>query len=285
MFGRRADGIKLKHLDPIFRLMPCIMRERNDSQVLFKQDVSLDGIQEYIQKSNEAGKEISLLDIFIASFVRIIAERPKLNRFAMFGRIYTRKDITICMAIKKTLSDEGEETIVKMHFNGTESLFEIHDKIQALIEENKKESTDNSMDKLVKVLNKIPDGMLRRTVSFLRFLDHHGMLPMSIIEASPFHTSAFVTNVGSIGIDSIYHHLYNFGTTSLFVSLGKKKTAYLYEDDDVVKDKIITFAFVGDERICDGYYYAYTMRTLAKYLKRPELLEAKLEAREPDPEL
>ena len=99
------------------------------------------------------------------------------------------------------------------------------------------------------------------------------MLPKSIIEASPFHTSVFLTNVGSLGIDAIYHHIYNFGTTSMFFAMGRKKKSYVYEDDEIRQEKCITLAFVGDERICDGYYYASSFKALTRYLKHPELLE------------
>ena len=109
----------------------------------------------------------------------------------------------------------------------------------------------------------------------LKHLDKKGRLPKSIIEASPFHTSAFITNVGSIGIDSIYHHIYNFGTTSLFFAMGKKKKDYIYEDEELKQEKVISVAFVGDERICDGYYFANTFRQMERFWRKPELLEEK----------
>ena len=105
------------------------------------------------------------------------------------------------------------------------------------------------------------------------FLDKHGLLPNAIINVSPFHTSAFLTNVASLGIDAIFHHLYDFGTTGLFLAMGKKKKSYIYEDDEIHQEKCITIAFVGDERICDGYYYASSFKQLSKYLRKPELLE------------
>ena len=122
--------------------------------------------------------------------------------------------------------------------------------------------------------------MIRAVVKFLMFLDKHGLLPRKIIDASPFHTSVFLTNVGSLGIDSIYHHIYNFGTTSMFFSMGKKKKSYIYEDDEIKEEKCITLAFVGDERICDGYYYASSFTLLSKYLKKPELLEGLVDEKE-----
>lgn len=133
--------------------------------------------------------------------------------------------------------------------------------------------TANKTDKLVNILNIIPNGFILFVVKFLKFLDKHGIMPKAVIKASPFHTSVFLTNVGSLGIDSIYHHIYNFGTTSLFFSMGKKKKSYIYEDDEIKEEKCITIAFVGDERICDGHYYATSFKQLNKYLKKPELLE------------
>ena len=154
-----------------------------------------------------------------------------------------------------------------------------------LISQNKDLEADNNMDKIASLLSKIPSGFLKFAVGFLKHLDKKGYLPKSIIELSPFHTSCVVTNVGSLGIDSIYHHIYNFGTTSRFFAVGKKKKSYVFEDDEIYKEKCINVAFVGDERICDGHYYASSFRSLARYLTHPELLETKLESRTLDPEL
>lgn len=285
MFGKRSDGLELKKVDPLFKLIPNIMMERSDAHVYFDQDVALSGIQDYIAKKAEEGITVSLLDVVFAGIVRILAERPKLNRFAINGRVYSRKGISVSITIKKSLTDDGEETTLKVHFDGTENLFEVRDKLQKLINENKDIGTDNDTDKTVKILGKIPTWVMIKAVKLFKFLDKHCILPKSLIEVSPFHTSCFVTNVGSLGIDSIYHHLYNFGTTSMFFAIGKKKKSYIFEDDDIKEDKSINLAFVGDERICDGYYYAHSFRILTKYLKRPELLEQKIDQVSVDPEL
>ena len=55
--------------------------------------------------------------------------------------------------------------------------------------------------------------------------------------------------------------------------MGKKKKSYIYEDDDFKQEKCISLAFVCDERICDGYYFANSVKMFNKYLKKPELLE------------
>lgn len=280
MFGLRSDGRKIKTIDPLFKIIPNIMMERSDAHVYFKQDIPLRQMDEYINKKAEEGIRLSYMDIVYATLVRILAERPSLNRFTVNGVLYARNKIQVSLAIKKNLTDDGEETNLKLDFDGTETIFEVRDKLQSAIEENKKQETQNNTDGFVKVLGKIPYGIVRKAIKFFKWMDKHGMLPKSIIDLSPFHTSVYLTNVGSLGIDTIYHHLYNFGTTSLFFAMGKKKKSYIYEDDEIREEKCITVAFVGDERICDGYYYANSFKQLSKYLKKPELLEVKGERKQ-----
>lgn len=273
MFGYRSDGRKLKTVPPFFKVIPNVMLERSDSQVFFKQDIMLKYMDEYIDKKAEEGIKLSYMNIIYAALVRIIAERPYLNRFAMNGNLYARNRIFVSLAIKKNFSDEGQETTIKLPFDGTENIFEVKEKLDKAIEANKDYSTINSTDTVAGALSRIPNGLIRKAVKLLSFLDKHGCMPKSIILASPFHTSVFLTNVGSLGIDSIYHHLYNFGTTSMFFAMGKKKKSYIYDDEDIQEEKCITIAFVGDERICDGYYYSTSFKLLSRYLRKPELLE------------
>ena len=206
MFGHRPDGKKVKGLDPIFRVIPNVMLDRDDSQVYFKQDIPLKNLDEYIDRKLEEGIRFSYMDIIYSAIVRIIKERSQLNRFAMHGTLYDRDGIYVTLAIKKGLEDNSPETTVKIRFTGDENIFEVSEILQKTIEKNKDLSAENSTDKLAGALSLIPDFMLRWAVKFLWFLDKHGLLPRAIIDASPFHTSAFLTNVGSLGIDSIYHH-------------------------------------------------------------------------------
>lgn len=276
MFGKRSDGRVLKTLAPEFKLMPSLMSERSDAHVYFNQDVKIDAINEYIVKKQEEGIKFSIMEVIIAAIVRIIATRPQLNRFVMHGRTYARNHICISLTIKKSMTDDAEETTVKFYFDGTENIFEIKEKISQLLTENKKEEKNNGTDKLARMLTMVPTPIIRSAVGLIKWLDKHNHLPKSIIKVSPFHTSCYLTNVGSLGIDSIYHHLYNFGTTSMFFAIGKKKKSYMYEDDEIRQERVINLAFVGDERICDGHYYAMSFRTLNRLLSHPEMLESNL---------
>lgn len=280
MFGFRPDGKKVRSLSPIFRVIPSVMMERADAQVYFKQDIPLKTLDEYITKKQNEGIRVTYMQILYAAIIRIIAQRPSLNRFAMNGSVYERDKIQVSLVIKKGLEDNSPETPVKLSYTGKETIFEVIEKLDNAISENKDISASNNTDKLAGALSLVPDILIRWAVKTLRFLDKYGLMPKFVIDASPFHTSVFLTNVGSLGIDSIYHHLYNFGTTSMFFSMGKKKKSYIYEDDDIHEEKCITIAFVGDERICDGYYYAASFKLLNKYLKKPELLELPIEEKE-----
>ena len=280
MFGFRADGTRVKNSSLMFKIIPHIMRERDDSQVYFSQDVVIKGMDEYIDKKAEEGIKLSYMNIIYAAIVRTIKERPYLNRFIMDGRIFDRKGIFISLAIKKTMEDDGEQTVLKIPFSGEETIFEVNEKVDSIIEENKKIETENNMDKFMKIFDKTPNIILKYAIGFFKLLDKYGLLPKKIIALSPFHTSAFLTNVGSLGIDAIYHHLYNFGTTSLFFAMGKKKKSYIPEEEELIEEKCISIAFVGDERICDGHYYATSFKLLSKYMRKPELLENRIEKEE-----
>lgn len=277
MFGKRTDGRRLKRISPFFLLMPHIMKKRSDSQVFYSQEISLAPLDEYIAKKEAEGIKMSYMSIIYASLVRIVAEKPLLNRFVMNGRVYARNSIDISLAIKKGLSETAEETTLKLHFNGSENIFDIKDRLEKVILENKEATAENSTDKMAKALAYVPSWFIKLFVNFVMFLDRHDLLPKAIIELSPFHTTAFLTNVGSLGIDSIYHHLYDFGTTGVFLAMGKKKKSLVSIDDTLEEEKIISLRWVLDERICDGYYYANALKLFNKYMKKPELLEANIE--------
>ena len=280
MFGLRSDGRKIKSLDPLFRVIPHVMKERSDAHVYFSQEIPIKTLDEYIAKKEQEGIKMSYMNIIYAALVRMLAEKPSLNRFVMDGRTYARHGIHISLAIKKGMTEEAEETTIKIPFTGCENIFEVKEILDSTILKNKDTNNQNNTDKLVKFLSRVPDWLYKLIVNILMYLDKHGMMPKAIINLSPFHTSAFLTNVGSLGIDAIYHHLYDFGTTGVFLAMGKKKKSYIYEDDDIVQEKSISLAWVADERICDGFYYANALKSFYRYLKKPELLEENIEPKQ-----
>ena len=137
MFGHRSDGKELKNIPPFFKIIPQVMRTRGDSQVYYSYDMPIKAMDEYINKKAEEGIKISYMNIIYAAMVRLIAQRPQLNRFVMNGRTYARNDIEISLAIKKNLTDEGEETTIKLKYTGDENIFEVKEKLDKSINDNK----------------------------------------------------------------------------------------------------------------------------------------------------
>lgn len=277
MFGKRADGKVVKTNDPIFMIIPHIMKKRSDSQVFYTEELPIAPLDEYIAKKEAEGIKMSYMSIIYAAMVRIISQKPSLNRFVVNGKVYARNSIDVSLAIKKGLSEDAEETNLKLHFSGSENIFEVKDRLERAIIDNKDTEAKNNTDNFVRALAYIPNWIIKLVINFLMFLDKHELLPKAIIELSPFHTSAYLTNVGSLGIDAIYHHLYDFGTTGMFLAMGKKRKSYIFEEDSIKETKALSIRWVLDERICDGYYYASAVKLFNKYMKKPELLEENIE--------
>ena len=160
MFGHRSDGRKLKTVPPFFRVIPCVMLERNYAQVYFKQDIKLKELDEYIDRKAKEGIKLSYMNIIYAAIVRIIAERPYLNRFAMNGSLYARNQIFFSLAIKKSFADEGQETTIKLPFTGTENIFEIKEKL----DKDTYEDLEKTAQVIVDMLN--TEAMARVRVAF-----------------------------------------------------------------------------------------------------------------------
>lgn len=286
MFGLRSDGKKIKNIDPLTRFMPHIMSQRNDAMVMSLYDINCQGLDEYIfKKRKEDNIRLNYMHIVIAGMVRTMALRPKLNRFIMNGKFYKRNDIEVAFTVKKTLRDTAEETTIKMAFDGTESIFDIKEKMDIEIENNTKQTSFNDVDKFVKIFSVIPNFVFKFVVWCIKTLDKHGMLPKSIIKISPFHTSLFFTNMKSIKMNYVFHHIYNFGTTSMFISMGKEKYEPVVLDRDegsIGYVKNLKAGIVVDERICDGLYFGNSFREFVKLMEDPSTLETRLEKKEED---
>ena len=269
--GDRYDGWRLRNVDPMFSIAPFILKSRVDSQVLFEIKVPIDKIETFIRTHKEDIPDLSIMHVVMASLVRLMSQRPNLNRFVMWHKLFARNHVNFSIAIKRSMSDTAEETIIKPYFLPTDTIAEIVRKTNTELINALKKSEVSSTDSLSKLLGMFPDFLLRSVVYSLTFLDKIGLMPKIVNHASPFHSSFFLTNLGSIGVESIYHHLYEFGTCSMFVAMGRKKKENVVEKDGEIKSKkSILLKFVLDERICDGFYYARSMRLLEKILSDPD---------------
>lgn len=274
-FGDRYDGRKLRSLDPFYKIIPYIMKTRIDAQNYFEEKIEISNTESFIiRKRKETGERISFLHVIIAAMVRTISQKPGVNRFVAGQKIFARNEISISFVLKKEFNEESPETTLKVKFNAADSFMDIVRKVNTAIEENRKPDTKNDTDKLAKLIMAIPGQLVRFLVWVLRSLDYIGLMPKIINRLSPFHTSVFITDLGSIGIQPVYHHLYDFGTTSLFVAFGiKMKEKVINSDNEITNKKYVRVCVVTDERIVDGHYFATAFKLYRNLIKRPEVLD------------
>jgi len=279
MFDKRPDGRRLKNLDPMDMIMPYVMTTRNDSMNMYEDTFACDPMDAFIKEKEAQGLRLSYMHILIAAVVRMMALRPQLNRFVMNGRIYARPKIWVSFVVHPTLRNDSTGTTIKICFSGTETITEISQILNNRIAgETVHRTEENDTDKLLRTLmHKLPGPLIKIVVNTLMWMDKHNIMPKQIIELSPFHTSFFITNLKSLGINHIYHHTYNFGTTGLFFAIGKEKKIPIVKNGQIVEEKHMGFGLVSDERFCDGLYFANSLRMMRKYMKNPALLDVPLE--------
>ncbi len=288
-FGDRYDGYKVYEQDPLFYLVPYIMRSRLDSQVFFEEQIDVSHFRKFILEHKEDMPNLSTYHIISAAAIRTIIEKPRLNRFVSGHKIYDRSYIRASLTAKKSMSENADEVLVMPEFEEDVTLYDVVQRFNESLDEARAEAdSENDTAKTVKILNLLPGFLIKFVVWALRNLDAIGKMPKIINRISPFHSSLFITNVGSIALNSIYHHLYEFGTTSVFLAIGKKEHVNKLQSDGSVDTKVvISTKFVLDERICDGYYFSTAIKHFRRLIKNPELLlvPAKGFAKESDKEL
>ena len=200
--------------------------------------------------------------------------RPGINRFVAGRRIYARNNIEVVLTVRRTMSTTSNETTIKAVFAPTDTIFDVYRKMNEKIDEIKYGGEDNNTEQGAGALLKLPRFLLRFAIGCLRVMDYFGIIPQKLLDASPFHGSMIITDMGSLGIPPIVHHLYDFGNMPVFVAFGcKYHKNEVLDDGTVVRRKYIDYTVNTDERICDGFYYATTLKHLKRLLSHPEQLD------------
>ena len=285
MWNNRPDGRRIRHVDPTQLITGFLMTKRYDAMTMYEDSFNCEVWDSYIKEKEAQGIKLGYMHIFIAGVVRMLALKPRLNRFVMNGKIYARPKIWVSFTIHPELHINSPDTTIKLCFEGTESILEIAEAINTAIrKETIHRTEENETDKLARFFTAIPSFVLNMVVGILKWMDRHNMLPKAIIELSPFHTSFYITNLKSLGINHVYHHTSEFGTNGLFFAMGKEKQVPVVEKGEVVIQKHMPFSLVSDERFCDGLYYALALRELRKIMRNPAVLEKPLEKKIDDVE-
>ena len=277
-WGDRCDGYRVRNLDPMTMIEPYFMRTNSDSWVLFEDDVEISAAQEFIQRMRKSEMPgLTLYQLVFAAIVRTMAELPELNRFVVNRRIYARNEIKASMVVMKEMKKDAERSVITPKFELEDTLREVVTKIQeqadAIKEKDEEDKAKNSTEWLERLLCKLPSWLLKLVVRLVFILDDHRLLPKKVIDMSPFHSSFFITNMGSIGVAPVYHHIYEIGTVSIFGALGGKEVRYELDKEGKPTRKLyLKLRFVVDERATDGLIYAEGFRMIKKYIAKPELL-------------
>ena len=275
-WGDRSDGRLIRSLPAMSQISPYIMVNRNDATNTFADSFEISHVDRYIrQKRKEGLTSFGITHVLLACYVRAICKYPGINRFLSGQKVYARDDdIQYCMTIKKEMTAESPDTIVKVHLNRHDTAEDVYYKLQKAVEEVKNTPLDSNFDNTAGALTLIPGVVLKFVVHLLKTMDYFGLLPKFLLEVSPFHGSLFFTSMGSLGIPPIYHHLYNFGNLPVFGAFGcKRKAIEVLEDGTLVQRKYVDVKFTLDERIVDGYYYAAFFKHYKRILAHPEVLD------------
>ena len=275
-FGDRRDATLLRNTDAMHFIMGIIYPHRADNEAYIAERVNLEPIKAYLAGKNVEGIpfKYTFFHVILTALVKTVTLRPKLNRFYANENYYQRNKITAGFVIKKEFSDGSEEAVALLEAKPDATIDTIHQEIyqrvHATRNEQKMNTTDNSMD----ILNKLPRFLSKAVIRFIRWLDRHGWCPDVLIGDDPNYSSVFLSNLGSIKLRSGYHHLTNWGTCSLFCVIGEKKWTPLYDAHGLVEMReTVDLGLTVDERIADGYYYSKSIRLFKYLLEHPALLE------------
>lgn len=273
--GDRRDGTLLRDLDALHAFTPYLYPNRADNEAFIRETIDLTQVNAYLAKKNEAHAEepYKLFHLILAALLKTVTLRPKMNRFIQGYRMYQRNRLTAAFVVKKKFQDEAHEALAFLDYGPDDTVDTLYTRIMAEIHQCRSEKLDNSsagMDKLTK----LPRWFLRIVMWILHKLDFYGHAPEFLVKTDPNYASVFVSNLGSIKLQAGYHHLCNWGTNSLFLTIGEIKPTPFYAQDGSCKVcDGLELGLTIDERIADGYYYAESVRLLRHLLLHPELLE------------
>ena len=269
VYALRCDGRKVTQDEPIYFLIPYFLTHRYDAMNMITVDVPEEPLRKYMNEKRKAGTPVNHMALLITAWLRTLSKYPDLNRFIGGRTIYEHVDKTVAMVV---LRPGGGESMNKMELDDHDTVFDVQRKIEEFVDVSRQEEDTGALDKAIKIILKLRF-LLGFGMAVLRFADRHGLLPRALVKASPFHASVLFSNLASIRTNHIYHHVYEFGTTSISVTIGTMHEVPKRTTKGVVFERCIPLGVVMDERIASGLYFANAFSYFRKLLQKPEQLE------------
>ena len=275
-FGDRKDGKLLRDLDSLHFITGILYPNRCDNEAFISERIDLTNLDRYLAEKNSTGPvyKYNLFQAIVTALLRCITLREKMNRFIVNSNFYQRNVVSTAFVVKRIVKDErSPEMLAFLKAKDTDNFETVHNEIYRQVSKVRSGKSDTSTDSM-NFFNKMPRGLSKTLVRFIMWLDKHGWVPDVLIGTDPYYSSCVVSNLGSLKMQSGYHHLTNWGTCSMIVLIGEmKKRPFYSEDGSVEMRNSVDVGITIDERIADGAYYAKTVKMLKKILENPELLE------------
>ena len=273
-WGDRRDARMVRDNDPLHFFVPYLYPHRADNEAVVTEQIDLTAMNAFLAEKNAGRTEdkYTLMHAIVAALVRTITLRPKMNRFIQGNRLYQRDDLTTGFVVKKQFADNGAEALAFLKWGPETTIDTVHEKVMAEIHECRSDKLDNSTAGMEKFTH-LPRWMMRIAIRILFILDYYGRAPYSLVKKDPNYSTVFISNLGSIKLNANYHHLSNWGTTSIFLVIGKKHLAPIYDEKgNMEMHEVVDLSITLDERIADGYYYSKSVQILKHLLQHPEML-------------
>lgn len=271
----RRDGTPIPDLNPVRRIMPFLMPGRNGAYVLFEQTIDAGPAARFLEAANARrpqDRPITLFHLVLRAIGLGLAAFPRLNRFVAGSRLYQRNGIWLAFSAKKRLDRDAPIFTAKIPFQADERLATMVDRLYDVLGEGRS-GRESATDREIRFLLRLPAPFLRLGVRIIRWLDAYNLLPASFIENDPLYASVFIANLGSVGLDAAHHHLYEYGSIPIFVTVGRLHRApVVVPDGSVSSREVFVLRYTYDERVEDGFYAARALERVSAVLESPEQL-------------
>ena len=273
MKKERLDAVRITGLDGFHAVAPYVMPKRTEAEVSSTETFDITDLCAFMEKRNrEQGTNLKLFHAFCTAVARTIYLRPKMNVFISGRRYWQRKDITLSFVAKRKFEDSAEEVLILMKVEPEMTVEHVSRLILGDVSDVRQNKT-NDVGSTMDFLAKMPSFAMKIIFAVVRMLEYFGVMPASLMKGDPNYSTALLSNLGSIGAGAPYHHLSNYGTCSIMITIGTmRKEMRKMEDGSMQERTLLDATFTIDERIADGFYFAKSLRITRYLLEHPEHL-------------
>lgn len=272
----RKDGYYLKDIDSFHKYFAHLNPHRTDCEVCMLSSLDVTKALQYLNEKNKTSEvKITFFHLMLTVMAKMVYNREKMNRFVAGRRFYQRKKVILSFVAKKKFSDTAEEAMMMLNPKQGDNLETIAKKVSGEVKQARSESSEEyGADVALNFLAKLPKFLMVIVMAILKLMDRHGWMPESLTSVDPNYSTILLSNLGSIKCDAVYHHLSDFGTNGILLTIGTlhKEKRLNSEGKEEIRD-VVNFGITIDERIGDGFYFAKCMKLVQYILDEPQLLD------------